>query len=124
MVAFLSSSSMRRLPCPYLGREPGWGTSDGTRRECRRADGPGESSHTQPQINVGLPDLASQLARGEQRPRSFVSGLREQLLRWPLLDHHTLIHDDDAVSDLPGESHLMGHDHHGGPGRADAADRL
>lgn len=99
-------------------------TSDGTRRECRRPDGPGQSSHAQPQINVGLPDLAGQLARGEQRPRSFVSGLREQLLRWPLLDHHTLIHDDNAVSDLPSESHLMGHDHHGGPCRADAADRL
>ena len=38
----------------------------------------------------------------------------DQLLCRALLHHHAAVHEQDAVSHIPGKVHLVGHDDHGG----------
>src|SRR6516162_6361639 len=48
--------------------------------------------------------LAQELAR------AWVTAMGEEFSRWPMLDDHTAVREVDAIGDLAGKTHLVGHD--------------
>src|SRR5262245_2133358 len=55
-----------------------------------------------------VPLRASEEAR-EKRARTGRVGIRENLLRRPLLDDRPVVHDDHAIGQVRGEGHLVRH---------------
>src|SRR5579864_1990871 len=45
--------------------------------------------------------------------RAVAAGLAEEIVLERVFDDFALVHEDDAVGDLAGKAHFMGHDHHG-----------
>src|ERR1700757_1990221 len=54
--------------------------------------------------HLGSKYLAQELAR------AWVTAMGEEFSRRPMLDDHTAVREVDAIGDLAGETHLVGHD--------------
>src|SRR6266511_2584274 len=95
-------------------------------RSRRGASGPLPNNRTWParETTAERPSPPSGENRAQERPSPLISRVLDQLAGEALLDDPALVHEDDAVSDLAREAHLVGDYDHRHPGLGEPFDLL